>query len=77
VSDLNRVILDGTEYGVREAMAGEVAASVRAAMESGLVVTLDLLDAAGREVTVFFNGGAAATAAFDFGTVPRPTEISG
>lgn len=77
MSDLNSVTIDGVEYGVEESRTDEIAAHIRAAMESGLVVTLDLVNTAGRKVTVYFNGKAASTAAIDFGTVPRPTEISG
>jgi hypothetical protein len=72
-----RVIIGGDEWGLRDDMADEVAVQIKAAMENGTVVGLDLLDSAERAVTVYFNGRAAVTAVVDLDTSPRPTEISG
>ncbi|GAB3430908.1 hypothetical protein [Actinophytocola sediminis] len=80
MSEVNSVVLDGVEFGIAKSRAREIDAKIKAAMDSGLVITLHLLNSAGREVTVHFNGGATSTAAIDFGGVPnepRPTEISG
>lgn len=77
MSDLTRITLNGVEYGVEEGKTSETAAQIRASMDSGLLVTLELLDADGRDVTVYFNGKATSNVAIDFGTGPRPTEISG
>jgi hypothetical protein len=72
-----RVIIDGYEWGISDNMANEVAAQIKVAMENGIVVTLQLLDKANRQVTVYFNGKTAVTAVVDLDTTPKPTEISG
>lgn len=77
MSDLTRITLDGVEYGVEEGRTSEITASIRSAMESGLLVTLDLVNADGRDVTVYFNPKATSNVAIERGTRPRPTEISG
>ena len=72
-----RVIIGGEEWGISDKIADEVAAQIKAAMENGTVVTLQLLDKADRQVTVYFNGRTAVTAVVDLDTTPKPTEISG
>lgn len=72
-----RVIIGGDEWGISDETANEVAAQIKTAMENGTVVTLQLLDKANRQVTVYFNGKTAVTAVVDLDTTPRPTEISG
>ncbi|GAA1629595.1 hypothetical protein ACFQY4_44260 [Catellatospora bangladeshensis] len=72
-----RVIIGQAEFGIPENQVREVAAQVKSAMENGETATLQLLDGAGREVTVYLNGKAAALVVVDLDPGPRPSEISG
>lgn len=72
-----RVIIGQVEFSIPDDQAKEVAAQIKAAMESGGVATLQLLDGSGRPVTVYLNGGAAALVVVDLDPGPRPSEISG
>ncbi|HET9168745.1 MAG TPA: hypothetical protein VFN97_04885 [Actinospica sp.] len=60
--------------------AGDVTGPLKVlegALGNGSVARLELLDAAGRELTVYVNGRSASTVAVDLGGGPRPSEISG
>ncbi|BCJ72032.1 hypothetical protein CS0771_15760 [Catellatospora sp. IY07-71] len=72
-----RVIIGQAEFGIPEKRVDEVTAQVKSAMENGETATLQLLDGAGREVTVYLNGKAAALVVVDLDPGSKPSEISG
>lgn len=72
-----RVIIGQAEWGIHESDAEAVTGQIKAALEEDKVVALELLDGAGRQVTVYLNGKAAQSVAVDLNKGPRPSEISG
>lgn len=71
-----KVTLDGREWAIPNGRASDVAVQIKAAMESGTVVSLELLDQSTTPVTVYFNGRTAVTAVVNLDTTAKPTEIS-
>jgi hypothetical protein len=72
-----RVIIGQSEWGIDDANVSDVVAKIKAAMENGEVAELELLDSAGRRVTVYLNGKVAPSVVVDLDLGPRPTEIPG
>lgn len=71
-----KVTLDGREWAIPTNRASDIAVQIKAAMESGTVVSLELLDQSTNPVTVYFNGRTAVTAVVNLDTNAKPTEIS-
>jgi len=72
-----RIFTNGSELIIPDETAPEVVKKVTEAMESGKVVTVDLLSTAGRSVTLFLNGAATPSLVVDLDEDPKPSEISG
>jgi hypothetical protein len=70
-----RVIVGQSEWGLDDGDVDKVTGQIQSAMESGAVVELELLDTAGRVVTVYLNGKVAETVVIDLDRGPRPSEI--
>lgn len=72
-----RIIVGQSEWAIADEHVVSVVDQIKAAMTDGTVAQLELLDGAGREVTVYLNGRAAESVVVDLDRGPRPSEISG
>lgn len=71
-----KLIIGQAEWFIADADAAAVSRLVQDAMTNRTSVQLELYDAAGRAVTVFLNGAAAACVVLDLDRDPRPSEMS-
>ncbi|MEV6350592.1 hypothetical protein [Actinoplanes sp. NPDC051851] len=71
-----KIVIGQTEWIIPDAGAEAVVAQVRAALNSGTTVELQLEDGTGRAVTVFLNGATVPVVVLDLDQGPRPSEMS-
>lgn len=71
-----RVIVGQSEWGIEEDQVKQTKSSIEAALHDGTVAELQLLNAAGRPVTVYLNAKAVDTVVIDLDSDPKPSEIS-
>jgi hypothetical protein len=71
-----KLIIGQSEWGIADDDASSVVKQVRAAMENGTSTELQLVDGAGRAVSVILNPKAVPTVVLDLDQDPRPSEMS-
>jgi hypothetical protein len=71
------VTIGGSAWRLPPGDAAGLLKQLESALGNGSVARLELLDAAGRAVTVYLNGRAADTVAVDLGGAQRPSGVSG
>jgi hypothetical protein len=71
-----RIIVGQSEWGVEDDLVKDTIDRIKEALETNSLAELQLLNAAGRPVTVYLNAQAVQTVVIDLDLDPRPSEIS-